>query len=725
MTTSAATRVDPVTFEVLRHRLAMIVDEAAQVLKEVSGSPVAAEVGDCNAALMDAEGNSIVVGPLLLGHALSCANLVKYVLAHFQGTPGIQPGDMFISNDPYRSTPHQACVVVVAPIFHAERLVAWSGAGIHLADVGGPIPGQVAVGAQSIFEEPTPMPPMRIIEGGVMRPDIQEDWLVRGRTRDANALDLRAKIASNHRLERRFREMVDRYGIDTVTRVLAQTIDFTADTIRARLRTIPDGSWYVETLLDYDDQGKLDLYKCCLKLSKRDGHMLLDFTGTSPQAPAVINSTGAGLDIAVVHAMLALTTWDLPKCPSGVLRTYDKVAEPGSFIQATWPAGVTKATTAANVAVRQAVHLATSRMFATAEAFAERAMAQGYGYSALVEMGGRDQRGEIFAACLLDHSMSSGMAARSSSDGVDSGGSIGAGGASSLANVETYEQRYPLLYLTRRELPDTGGPGRYRGGVACYTMVTPHDTERIPDMILHRLGVHVPADRGIFGGFPASTNQFVIQRGSNIQQLFRDGVLPIDLSQVAGQEYVPPGHCRTHLDYGDIYASITAGGGGYGDPLERPAEAVAADVREGYLSPDLAAAAYGVVLREDGSVDGEATQTRRHECRARPPRPQSTAAASHPDQRHLATRSDAIGTDHGSPALTGRRRRPLFGCECGAVLGPADKDYRAYLPYVDEPCSAAGPYCLNLIAEPCVALREYVCPSCGVLVEVDVVEREG
>jgi N-methylhydantoinase B len=668
---------------------------------------------------MDAEGNAVMVGPLLLGHALSCANLAKYVLAHFAENPGIQPGDMVLSNDPYRATPHQACVVVVAPVFHDGVLVAWTGAGIHLADVGGPVPGQVSVGARSIFEEPTPMPPVRLIEAGVLRQDIQEDFLVRGRTRDANALDLRAKIAANHRLERRFREMVERYGIATVTGVLAQTIEFTADTIRERLCQIPDGKWSAETFLDYDDQGDLTLYRCRLELTKTGDHMLMDFRGTSPQAPAVINSAGAGLDIAVVHAMLTLMTWDLPKCPTGVLRTYDKVSEPGTFINAVWPAGVTKATTAANVAVRQAVQVVISQMFASSEAFVDRVMAQGYGYSQLFEMSGTDQRGEPFAACLLDHSMCSGSAARSFQDGIHSGGSLGSSG-SSLANVEAYEQRYPVLYLTRGEQIDTVGPGRFQGGTACAIIVTPHDTERIPDIIGHRLGVHVPSHLGMHGGLPGSTNHFVVKRGTNVRELLGRGILPTKLEELDGRAEALPGICRSYVAAGDVYLSITGGGGGYGDPLDRDPERIQADLELGYLSAANAAAVYGVVL-DHGRVDPERTQARRADlrrdrlARAVPSVPESAAPG------RLGGQPGGSVTDR--LRLVDAEGALRYACRCGAVLGPADRGYRDYLPRFDAPCTTAGPYCLRPDAEAPVALRHFICPGCAALIEVDVVER--
>ena len=315
----------------------MIVDEAAQVLREVSGSPVASEVGDCNAALMDAEGNCVVVGPLMISHALGCANVVKYILASYATNPEIRPGDMFISNDPYRGNTHQTCVVVVAPIFHAERLVAWTGAASTSPTWAG------RYRARSRWERSRSSRSRRRC-----RPC---DWSraascarISRRIPGARA-DARGECAGparadrvNLALERRFREMVERFGIDTVTAVLARTIEYTAATVRERLREIPDGRWAAETFLDYDDRGDLSLYRCRLELTKVGaGALTLDFTDASPQAPAVVNCSRGGLEIAVLNAMLSLVGWDLPKCPAGVMQTYTVVSEPGRFIHASWP----------------------------------------------------------------------------------------------------------------------------------------------------------------------------------------------------------------------------------------------------------------------------------------------------------------------------------------------------------------------------------------------------
>src|SRR5262249_34293025 len=157
----------------------------------------------------------------------------------------------------------------VAPIFHGDELVAWSGAGIHVADVGGPTAGQVSVGARSIFDEALPMAPMRLVEGGGIRKDLEAEFLVRSRTRAQNALDLRAMIAANNTIARRVLATVERYGVETVRAAQAGVLDYAEEQLRAILRELPDGTWRDQIYLDYNDQGHTTFYVVRLAVTKQ------------------------------------------------------------------------------------------------------------------------------------------------------------------------------------------------------------------------------------------------------------------------------------------------------------------------------------------------------------------------------------------------------------------------------------------------------------------------
>jgi len=260
--------IDPVTFEILRHRFASLVEEGAIVLRNVSGSPSVAHSHDCNVALLTQQGDGVVIGPNIVSHALSCMHTVRYVAGEYADNPGIGEGDMFISNHPYISTPHQTCVVLVGPIHWHGQLVAWAGAGIHIADAGGPVPGQVSVGAQSIWEEAPPMPPLKLVEGGRIRRDIEEVYLIRSRTRLQNAIDMRAKIAATNAIKGRILELIERYEVEAIQEAMRQAIEFSEKRLRAILRQVPDGSWQDSSFLDYFDRGRAEIYVCKLKMRK-------------------------------------------------------------------------------------------------------------------------------------------------------------------------------------------------------------------------------------------------------------------------------------------------------------------------------------------------------------------------------------------------------------------------------------------------------------------------
>ena len=195
---------------------------------------------------------------------------------------------MFITNHPYISTPHQTCVVVVAPIHWQEKIIAWAGAGIHVADVGGPVPGQISVGAQSIWEEALPMAPLKIVERGKIRKDIEQEYLLRSRTRIQNSIDLRAKIAANHTVRERLVEMATRYGMEAVQAAMEQALQYSETKLAGILESLPDGSWYHSHTLDYDDQDRSQTFVCRLKMTKQSGKLIFDFHGSSPQAGGVI-----------------------------------------------------------------------------------------------------------------------------------------------------------------------------------------------------------------------------------------------------------------------------------------------------------------------------------------------------------------------------------------------------------------------------------------------------
>ena len=683
--------IDPITFEVLRHRLATIVDEGAAVMRNVSGSPSVAQSNDCNVALLTEAGEGVIIGRTIASHAMSCIQTTRYVLAQYRENPGIGQGDMFFTNHPYIGTPHQTCGVMVAPIFVGNRLIAWTGAGIHFGDVGGMTPGQVSIGARSIWDEAIPMPPVKLVEAGRMRKDLEDDFLIRSRTRIQNAVDLKAMVGANNAITRRIETLVRRYGADTVVEALEQVIATSEKKLRTILGEIPDGRWSCDNYLDYYEDERLKLFAVRVELTKSGDSLKFDLRHSSKQASAVVNGTFAATEGYLLRAMLGIFGFAVAHCPAAIQRVVAIEAKEGTIVNCAWPAGVCKGTTSVTQVVWQIVTHCLSQMLMGSERYAERAIAVSRGNVMILDVMGTDQYGNPFAAVLQEPCLAAGSAAGAAGDGIDTGGVTEP--EVSIPNVENNEFRYPVLYLYRRQRRDSGGAGRYRGGVGVSMAVIPHDVPEIPNVMIHAHGVAVPSALGLAGGYPAAVNRLAIRRGTNIEQLFAKGVLPRETSETtAARIEQPPSFTYTRLDAGDVFECEGGGGGGYADPLDRPAEEVARDVRTRTVSREAACALYGVVFAAAGNVDATATVAERGASRS----------------------ARQVGSRRPKSPEEARAAGAAQHCRCGAVLGhdlPLRDREEAVDAYTINGTACRSPY----------IVRERFCPSCWSVVATEVI----
>jgi hypothetical protein len=353
--------LDPATFEVLRHRLSAINDEAAVTIGRVSGSPIATEGNDFNSGLMTAEGETVVAGVYVLVHAAALGRIVRDIIDNYSDNPGIGPGDMFITNDTYVGAPHQADVVVVAPIFDGDRLIAWCGSCVHQADVGGPVPGSITVGARNIYEEALPISPVKIVERGVIRKDIEREYLTRSRTPELNRLDLLGQIAANRVQSERILDLCAKYGTDTVIAAFHRLIEATEARLRSRLRSLPDGVWRHVGFCEHDGvEDRVYAVRCTM--TKRGDSLEFDFTESSDQAPALINTAEPTLSGYAMTAVMTVLGYDLPWVPAAFWRVMSIKSRPGSVVHCTMPAGMSMGVTSAGQEVRTAVNICVSRL---------------------------------------------------------------------------------------------------------------------------------------------------------------------------------------------------------------------------------------------------------------------------------------------------------------------------------------------------------------------------
>lgn len=711
--TTPHSEIDPITFEVVRGKLAAITDEQALTLKAVSGSPVVTEATDFNNGLYLADGSIATMGRQVLFHTGTMSVVIEHLLERFGNRPaGIAPGDMFIVNDPYRGAVHQPDVSIMAPIFHDGRHVAWAGSCAHQLDVGGMSFGSWAVGATEVQQEAMLLPGLKLVEHDEVRDDLWQMIMGMSRLPHVLALDLKAMIAANHVAARRLHELIDRYGVPEIESIMRSEIALSERRLRERLAAMPDGDFSAADFLEHDGHANR-LYEICLTLRKRGDGLEFDFTGSSPQAPGFINCTRAGLVGAVMTAMLPILASDI-RWNQGALAPIAITAPEGTICNATWPAPVSAGTVSAVWVVTNVAVQAISRLAACAAPTAAEAAAVTKGSMWVLTMAGTARDGGPFGTFLLDSTIG-GAGAYLDHDGLDASGEYPVP-RPAVANVESNERSGPYLYLYRRLVADTGGPGRTRGGVAAGIAVTPHDTGALHAMLIGH-GVEVPNSSGVFGGLEGACNEGVLYRPPAIATpgppfAAADGDA---LAGLPGATVVPAKLGHFELGAGEVIAYAFQGGGGYGDPLERAPEAVAKDVRDHFVSADAAARVYGVVLTPDGTVDEPATATRRAAIR------RGRLGGHEPTRPAPATTATAGATT--TPEAVGGTLLPHAGrwsCRCGADLGPRSGNFKDHAHQRIADPHDHGP---RIRLHPELELREYCCPACATLLESELARR--
>lgn len=607
--------VDPLTYEIVRNRLAAISQEMGDALKRMSGSVVVTDCNDFGAAILDEAGDVVQVALYNTQLAASVDMAVKWTLENRAQRPGIHPGDMFLCNDPWVGGGlHQNDVTVMAPIFHDGELFGWTAAVCHQVDLGGVSPGSWSVNGLDVFWESIPVPPVKIVEDGEIRPDIEDVYLRRSRVPKLIALDLRAKIGANNVAQERIRSLISKYGADTVKAVMRRMLDDAEGRLRRKLQALPDGAWSAVAHQDSARSGDRAVYKIVLTMTKHDDRLTFDFSGTDAQADGFINCTYAGLRGGIMPIILTQLCGDIPWAPGGLYRCIDIVSEPGTINNCTFPAGIGKASVASAWATQNAVSECVAQLLGTHPSYRESLMSVCCGTWDLALIAGVDQRNNGFVTMICD-SMAGGLGARVDADGVDTGG-LNCIPMGRVADVEMNEFSFPILYLWRREEPDSGGAGRYRGGVGASSCFIPHDTPiGGVHLVVSAPGKAIPQAPGLSGGYPANTEYDVLVRGSSARSQLAVGTIPSTLDQLGGEAQIVPPHLETDVGAEDVYYTHWQGGGGFGDPLLRDPRAVCRDVEEGKVSTEAATRIYGVIIGPGGDVDEAETETRRRDLR--------------------------------------------------------------------------------------------------------------
>jgi N-methylhydantoinase B len=697
----AETTVDPISFEVIRHKLQAIVAEQAITLKAVSGSPVVTEATDFNCGLYLDDGSIAVMGPQVIFHAGTMSSVIRSIMRDSQANPGIRQGDMFILNDPYRGAIHQPDISIVAPIFYEGRHIAWAGSCAHQLDTGGMSFGSWAYRATEVQQEAMLLPGIKLVEGGVVREDLWRMILGMSRLPEVIGLDLKAMIAANHVASQRFSGLLDRYGAETVIQVMNAELDASERQLRERLLQLPDGTYRARDYLEHDGHSNR-LYEVCLAVEKVGDTLTFDLANTSPQAPGFINCTASGLKGALFAGLLPILAPDI-RWNEGLLRVVSIRVPESSLCNATWPAPVSGATVSSAWVVCNAAVAALSRMVGISARWAKEGQAVTKGHMMVMTLAGRDRAGAPYGNFLMD-ALAGGGGAFIDHDGLDGSGDYVVP-RPAISNVEATEAHGPLLYLFRGFVQDTAGAGRSRGGVTAGVAITPHDTEDLQAMLVGH-GVEVPNSVGLFGGLPGACGyNLFVSEPRDIERLLGQIHDPAGLLVQAQHMGAKPGLIPVRA--GQVIGYTFQGGGGYGDPLERDPAFVARDVCEGFVSLQWASELYGVVMRGD-EVDAVETSLRRTQIRrerlgGRTPsvEPAADATSDRPGIR--------LGAERG------------LECRCGNQLAAPGGNWKDSCHARDVNPKERGPH-IRLHAD--LMMREYYCPSCAALLEVEVLRKD-
>ncbi|MBI2873681.1 MAG: hydantoinase B/oxoprolinase family protein, partial [Firmicutes bacterium] len=571
---------------------------------------ITVEAADFAIDLFDAAGNTFIYSPIGLPRQGSAVRLaLPVVLRDLGKDPGIFPGDVIITNDPYACTLHIVDLQAVKPIYYKGELVLWIGVGIHKVDMGGMSPG-ISIRATNAYQEGMIIPPVKIIEQGRLRKEIVNLYMANVRARHSQELDLRGQIAAVQSLDRRLQEVIGWCGLETFKAIMADLQDISERVVRRRLATVPDGVYEFTDYLDHDGQTpEIHTFKCRVEVEGDSAR--IDFTGTDPQSPGAANGSIACTDGAVHAGILTMLAHDLPP-NEGCFKPFQITTPEASMVYTKHPAPCGAGATESGFRAQTVLLGALIKAFAAgSEELRRDAVSAEWGGSFVwVEPSGTGRDGREYATLLLDLN-GMGGGGRVTGDGLGCSAMHTTVGAQ-IQNVETIERDLPILYLKRSYRVDCPGAGRNRGGPGIEMFLTPHDTDRVHFEVFHSR--RYPPSWGAFGGGPGAAAWVKIKRATRLAEQLREQVP--SFTEVEGEEEVLPQKTFFYAHPGDVMLFTSPGGGGYGDPLERDPARVREDVADEYVSAESARRLYGVVLSSaTGEVDRTATEALRARMR--------------------------------------------------------------------------------------------------------------
>jgi N-methylhydantoinase B len=580
--------LDAISKQVISDSLEAVARAMSGVVERTAVHPLFQELHDYSTGVCyyDGEEVSLVARATSLpAHIFGTLVAAEALVAEFGGD--LHDGDVLLLNDPYYGGSHHADWTLLHVVALGDREFLFPSVRAHMADFGGVVPGGYNPDARDIWQEGYRIPPVRLVERGVMREDIWRLIVANSRLTETLQGDLLALVAGCTVGARETRALVDKYGAVAVSASIHHYFDYAADRFRAEVAKWPDGTYVGERVLDHDSAGNQDIgVRATVTV---DGDRLsIDLAGSDPQCPGYVNSVpGTTISNALLSVCVVLPD-DIP-ANSGMLRLIEVTAPAGTVVDPLPPAPVMSSTTTIGYEVAGAVMKAF-------EAIApERVGEAGLGYC-LCTTYGRDDRYDDELYYTLDFGSS--LVAAGGAHGTDGWGAWPASiSALVLSNVEMQELQYPLYFEQYEYADDSCGAGRWRG-VAGFVMKRRVVGSHPAYVILTEEGHRHPM-QGYVGGHDGAPSYAIVKQGSPDEQIVTESVREM--------EFQP----------GDVLYTFKGGGGGWGPPVERDPEMVLSDVLDGLVSEQTARDVYGTEVRKgsDGRLEiDEAASARLREA---------------------------------------------------------------------------------------------------------------
>jgi len=571
--------MDTITYEIIRNSLYAIAREMKIAMMRTAASPIMHLGADASAAVFDAQMQLVAQGndiPTMLGSAVISTKASVEAI----GREKLRPGDVIVSNDAYLGGGnHQPDVQFTRPVFHDGTLVAFVMTRGHWTDIGGQAPGSYTINTWDVFGEGVRIPPVLLYRNDQVVHDVQSLIVHNTRDPEGRMLDIQAQYAGTFVGDRRIQALARKYGNDALTQAMQRSLDHSEALMREAIQAIPDGVYEAEDLIEgvhgapgTEEPAPVPVK---VKITVKGSSIHFDYAGSGAQVRGGINCPLAVTCNSTWFTVKALTDVSIP-INQGCYRPVTIDAPAGSIVNCSYPASVVGGNTETSPRVIDLLLKALSK------AVPERVIGQSNCAACSGVFGGRDsdlarvkRSGKVYLGMVEPHG--GGMGARATRDGVN-GIRVYVGNAGSLP-VEYIEQTMPLTVEEWSLIADSGGAGRHRGGLAARRTYRVEFDEATFSVAGER-GRFVP--EGYFGGQPGA--------------LFECSITTHD----GRRRVVPPKGVTEIVHRGDRVMLQPAGSGGYGDPKDRPADAVRRDVANGYVSVQAARALYGVVAGTQG-----------------------------------------------------------------------------------------------------------------------------